>query len=76
MHLIKIVFLLIINSQRYICNKITHMHTPSWSSMISFPMDAKVVHLQLFIAFGLHLLCTLYLQASQLKPWEVTPVRI
>lgn len=39
-------------------------------------MDAKVVHLQLFIAFALHLLCTLYLQTSQLKPWEVTPETI
>lgn len=60
--------------KRFLINKI--VCTPSWSSMISFPMDAKVVHLQLFIAFALHLLCILYLQTSQLKPWEVTPVTI
>lgn len=43
---------------------------------MSLPIDANVVHLQLFIALVLHLLCTLYLQTSQLKPCDVTPAKI
>jgi len=52
------------------------IHTPSSSSIISLPMLARVVHLQLLMALIAHCLCTLYLQTSQLSPWDVTPASI
>lgn len=58
---------------KWTTNKLVRL-TPSDSSMISFPIEAKVVHLQLLIAFAAHLLCTLHLQTSQLSPWLVTPL--
>lgn len=48
---------------------------PSASSMISFPTEDNVVHLQLLIALGAQRLCTLHLHTSQLRPWLVTPPR-
>lgn len=49
--------------------------TPSASSIMSFPMEANVVHLQLFIALAAHFLCTLHLQTSHERPWLVTPLK-
>lgn len=46
---------------------------PSWSSMISLPTLARVVHLQLAIDLAAHRLCTFDLQTSQASPCEVTP---
>lgn len=46
---------------------------PSGSSIISFPTLAKVVHLQFDIALAAQRLCTLNLQTSHERPWEVTP---
>lgn len=48
--------------------------TPSTSSMMSRPTVAKVVHLQLAIAFAAHRLCTLHLHTSHDKPCDVTVV--
>lgn len=40
--------------------------------MMSRPTVAKVVHLQLAIAFAAHRLCTLHLHTSHDKPCDVT----
>lgn len=47
---------------------------PSGSSMISFPILANVLHLQLLMAFAAHRLWTLNLHTSHERPCEVTPV--
>lgn len=39
--------------------------TPSSSSMMSFPMEASVVHLQLLVALTAHLLWALNLQTAR-----------
>src|SRR5258705_12001611 len=49
--------------------------TPSAPSMMSFPTEASVVHLQLASDLDAHLLCALALQISQLRPAKVTPAR-
>lgn len=43
---------------------------------MSLPMLARVVHLQLLMAFVEHRLCTLHLQTTQLKPCDVTPATV
>lgn len=43
----------------------TPLLTPSSSSMISVPMEARVVHLQLLVALTAQRLCALNLQTAQ-----------
>lgn len=43
---------------------VTPQLTPSSSSMISVPMEAKVVHLQLLVALTAQRLCALNLQTA------------
>lgn len=55
----------------------TPLLTPSSSSMISVPMEASVVHLQLLVALTAQRLCALNLQTAQggpgQPPWDVQP---
>lgn len=63
--------------------------TPSSSSMISVPMEARVVHLQLLVALTAQRLCALNLQTAQrganeeqgrspqdAQPWSPTPPQL
>lgn len=60
--------------------------TPSSSSMISMPMEARVVHLQLFVALTAQRLCALNLQTASSEeqgrspqyshPWSQTPLHL
>jgi len=53
--------------------------TPSSSSMISFPIEANVVHLQLLVALTAHLLWALNLHTArekyQLYVWPAVTLR-